>query len=268
MTGDDSSVSATRSNGHLTVTAGGSVAVITIDRPEKHNALDAAAWPALRAILADLAADGRTRAVVLTGAGDRAFSAGGDIEGFAELADIPTRRAFQADALATFAAIEECPLPVIAAVNGLALGGGCELALACDVVMASSSARFGMPEAGVGLVPGFGVLRAPEVIGRQWTKLMVFAGEQVDADTAARIGLAQKVVAPGDLLREAGQLALRMAAAAPLAVSVGKKLVNRGVDRGDFAWSLEAISLLMGSDDVAEGIRAFAQRRQPQFEGH
>jgi enoyl-CoA hydratase len=124
-----------------------------------------------------------------------------------------------------------------------------------------------MPETAVGLVPGFGVLRAPSVIGRHWTKLMMFGGERVDAATALRIGLAQKVVPAADLMPVARELAGRMAAAAPLAVATGKALVNRGVDRGEYDHSTAALTVLHGTADAAEGIAAFTGKRPPRFEG-
>jgi enoyl-CoA hydratase len=250
----------------LRVEAADGIATLTIDVPAKLNAMGRSFWPELRDALAALEADG-TRAVVITGAGDRAFSAGGDIAGFAELSGTAAKRDFQRDCMRTFAAVEESPLPVIAAVNGYALGGGCELAMACDVAIAADTAVFGMPEAAVGLVPGFGVLRAPAVIGRQWTKLMVFAGERVDAPTALRIGLVQKVVPAAELAAAARELAGRMAAAAPLAVAAGKALVNRGAERGEFEHSTAALTALHGSEDAEEGVRAFVEKRPPRFRG-
>lgn len=251
----------------ISVKDDGPVAVIHLDRPEKLNALTAAFWPQMRDALARLEASGTTRAVVLSGAGDRAFSAGGDIAGFGELEGTAAKRAFQADCLRTFAAIEESPLPVIAAVNGYAFGGGCELALACDLVLASERAAFAMPEAGIGLVPGFGVLRGPAVMGRHWTKWMVLAGERLDAATAERVGLVQKVVAHDALLDEAVAVGERIAGAAPLAVRVGKNMINRGVDRGETGYSLEAVTLLQETADTAEGIAAFTEKRPPRFDG-
>ncbi|MDN5919112.1 MAG: enoyl-CoA hydratase/isomerase family protein [Pseudonocardia sp.] len=245
----------------------GAVALFVIDAPEKLNAMGTTFWPELRDALSTCEADDRVRAVVITGAGEKAFSAGGDIASFAELGDAAAKRAFQQECMRTFAAVEESPLPVIAAVNGYAMGGGCELALACDVVLAADTARFGMPETAVGLVPGFGVLRAPSVIGRHWTKLMMFAGEKVDADTAVRIGLAQKVIPAAELMAEARKLAERMGAAAPLAVATGKNLVNRGVDRAEFDHSTAALTVLHSTRDAAEGIAAFVGKRPPRFEG-
>ena len=245
----------------------GPITVLTIDAPARMNAMGRTFWPELREALAACETDGRTRAVLVTGAGTKAFSAGGDIASFAELRDVTAKRTFQRDCMRTFAAVEESPLPVIAAVHGYAMGGGCELALACDIVIAADTALFGMPETAVGLVPGFGVLRAPAVIGRQWTKLMMFAGERVDAATALRIGLVQKVVPAAELPAAARAVALRVAAAAPLAVATGKALVNARVERGEFDHSTAALTALHGTADAAEGIRAFLGKRAPVFEG-
>jgi enoyl-CoA hydratase len=243
------------------------IAVLTIDDPTKLNAMGRTFWAEMRDALSTLERDGRTRAVIITGAGEKAFSAGGDIASFASLTDITAKREFQQDCMRTFAAVEETPLPVIAAVNGYAMGGGCELALACDVVVAADNARFGMPEGAVGLVPGFGVLRAPSVIGRHWTKLMMFAGERVDAATALQIGLAQKVVPAESLMDTSREVAVRIAGMAPLALATGKNLVNRGVDRGEFDHSTAALTTLHATADAAEGIAAFVGKRAPKFEG-
>ena len=243
------------------------LAWLTMDDPARLNAMGPRFWPDLRDALARLEADPAVRAVVITGAGEKAFSAGGDIASFGELGDAGAKRAFQQDCMRTFAAVEESPLPVIAAVNGFAMGGGCELALACDVVLAADTATFGMPEASVGLVPGFGVLRAPSVIGRHWTKLMMFGGERVDAETAQRIGLVQRVHPAAELRSAALALASRMAGAAPLAVASGKNLVNAGVDRGEFDHSTAALTVLHSTADAGEGIAAFLAKRPPRFEG-
>lgn len=243
------------------------IAVLTIDNPAKHNAMGRGFWADLRDAFTALEADSRIRAVIVVGAGQRAFSAGGDIASFASLTDIAAKRAFQQDCMRTFAAVEESPLPVIAAVQGYALGGGCELALACDIVLAADNAIFGMPEGAVGLVPGYGVLRAPSVIGRHWTKLMCMAGERVDAQTARKIGLVQKVVSAGELMDVARETAARIAGVAPLALATGKSLVNRGVDRGEFDYSTGALTTLHATADAAEGIAAFVDKRAPKFEG-
>jgi enoyl-CoA hydratase len=252
---------------HFEAELHGPVALLRISRPGKLNALTAAFWPQLRALLDAAAEHPAVRAVVLTGSGDRSFSTGGDIVGFAELDSAAARRDFLDSCLRTFTAIEECRLPVIAAVNGWALGGGCELALACDIVLAAEHAAFGLPEASVGLVPGFGILRAPAVVGRQAAKLMVLAGERLSAQRAYELGLVQQVLPAGELVPAALRLGERIAARAPLAVEVGKRMVNRGVDRGETGYGVEAVAMLYATHDAAEGIQAFAERREPRFQG-
>ena len=201
---------------HFETELHGPVALLRISRPGKLNALTAAFWPQLRTLLDAAVAHPAVRAIVLTGSGDRSFSTGGDIEAFAGLDSAAARRDFLDGCLRAFTAIEECRLPVIAAVNGWALGGGCELALACDIVLAAERAAFGMPEASVGLVPGFGILRAPSVVGRQATKLMVLAGERLSAQRACELGLVQQVVPAAELVpeRAAARRADRRAGAA------------------------------------------------------
>lgn len=253
---------------HFDVELRGPVALVRIDRPEKLNSLANTFWPQLRGLLDALCGNATTRAVVITGSGDRAFSTGGDIAGFAELDTAVARREFMNECTKTFDAVEACPLPVIAAVNGWALGGGCELTFACDIVLAAESAVFGMPEAAVGLVPGFGVLRAPSVIGRQWTKFMVFAGERISAQRAYELGMVQRVLPDQELVPTALELGERIAAQAPLALSVGKRIINRGVDRGETGYTVEALTMLYSTRDAAEGIQAFVERREPRFEGH
>jgi enoyl-CoA hydratase len=249
----------------LKVIRDGSIATVWMDRPQKLNAMRRNFWPDLRAVFDALESDPAIRAVVITGAGDKAFSAGGDIASFRELGSLTAKRNFQLDAMKTFARVENSPLPVIAAVNGYALGGGCELTLACDIVIASERARFGMPEAALGLVPGYGILRAPDVIGRQMTKLMIFAKLQLDAARALQVGMVQEVVAPDALMPRALALAAEVAASSPIALEVGKKVVNRGTSFAEFDYATEALTVLQATDDTEEGTRAFLERRKPQF---
>lgn len=249
----------------LTVSERGPVAIVQLNRPHKLNALTSAFWPDMRTVLHALEDNRAVRVVVLTGAGDKAFCAGGDIADFQNLKTLEQRRAYQIDAMRTFSAIEESPLPIIAAVNGWALGGGCELTLACDMAVASERAVFGMPEAALGLVPGFGVLRAPEVIGRPLAKLMIMSGERLNAQQALAAGLVQRVVPHDELLTTVLDLAGRIAKQSSLAHAVGKKLINRGIQRADFDYSAEALTVLQSSEDTREGISAFLQKRTPQF---
>jgi enoyl-CoA hydratase len=249
----------------LLVERDGHIAVVTIDRPAKLNTMTPGFWPGLRAVFASLEADASVRAVVITGAGGRAFSAGGDIGTLDLLGDIVARRTYQIDAMQAFMAVERSPLPVVAAVNGIALGGGCELTLACDIVIAADHAVFGMPEAGLGLVPGYGVIRAAEKIGRSMTKLMVMARRRIDAATALRVGLVEEVVPAAQLMEHARALAHEIAESSPLALDVGKRIIDRGLSNADFDYATEALTVLQAAPDVREGTRAFLEKRKPQF---
>ncbi len=233
------------------------VATLTIDRPDKLNSVQWRFWNDLQEALATCEKDGETRFVILTGAGGKAFCAGGDIVEFSEMAGLDTMRAFQTDAMAGFAAIERSPLTVMAAVNGLAMGGGCELALACDFAIASDNASFAMPEARLGLVPGFGAIRAPDAIGRAMAKFMVATGERISAQRAYEVGLVQKVVPQADLMAEAMALATRAASFSPLALTVGKRLMNRQMDQASFDYSTEAITVLQASPERNAAVAAF-----------
>ena len=251
--------------GYLALNSDGHVATITIDRPEKLNALSNRFWGDLRTALAQLAGDGSTRVVIITGAGDKAFSAGGDIEGFSKMHGQDEMRRFQIDAMEGFDAVERSPLIVIAAVNGYALGGGCELTLACDIVIASENAKFGMPESALGLIPGFGAIRAPSVIGAHNTKYLVATCDHIDARRAYEIGLVQKVVSKADLMDEARSIAAKIAGNSPLALAVGKRLIGYDIDRRSIDYSVEAITVLQDSDDRKEGVAAFLEKRPPRF---
>ena len=251
--------------GYLAVERSNHVATVLMERPEKLNAMTPSFWRDLREVLDLLTADGETRAVVITGAGEKAFSAGGDIVGFTELKTIEDMRSYQIDAMSAFAHVERCPLMVISAVNGLAFGGGCELVLASDIVIASETATFALPEAALGLVPGFGALRSPDVIGRQMTKFLIATGDVIDARRALEIGIVQLVVAKHELLTQARALAVRIAARSPLALSVAKRMVNRTIDHASQDYSVDEITKLQASEDRAEGIEAFLLGRAPIF---
>lgn len=251
--------------GELVVATDEHVATIRIARPDKLNALTARFWHDLPAVLDRLAANEHVRVVIVTGSGEHAFSAGGDIPGFLALTSIADIVAYQEAAMAAFRAIEQAPWPVIAAVNGIAFGGGCELMMACDMALAADHARFALPEARLGMVPGFGALRAPEVIGRAMTRYLVSSGDSIDAGRALAIGLVQWVVAPDRLVAEATALARRIAAQSPNAVSVGKRMVNRSIDDDAVAASIQDLTALQASADRATGIAAFLARQPARF---
>jgi enoyl-CoA hydratase len=236
------------------------VAVLTMSRPEKLNAMDQTWFRELVEVMGAIGVDDDVRAVVLTGEG-RAFSAGGDIDMFAGLAGDVTRvRPHLKLVYDAFAAVERCAVPVVAAVNGLAYGGGTELALACDVVLAAESARFSFKEATVGLMPGYGIVRGPDVLGRHWTRYLALTGRVVDAVRAERAGLVQEVHPDDDLLPAAVALAAEMAAHSSLAVRVGKAFVNRDAV-GGFNESVEAIALLFGTPEHRDAVTAFRAAR-------
>ena len=255
----------------LTIERDGPVAVITLNRPKVLNALNAQMVSELRDALTHIEADDAARAVVLTGAGDRAFAAGADI---AELNAIPSAlrgadvaRAGQALTLQ----IERLRLPVIAAVNGFALGGGCELAMACDIRIASENARFGQPEVNLGLMPGFGgSQRTRSIIGRGMAMYLCLSGEPIDAREALRCGLVEKVVAPAELLSEAKRIAGVIASRGPLAVAATKRAIDGGAGLTiESGLELEALNFgtLIDTSDFAEGTKAFLEKRPARFSG-
>jgi enoyl-CoA hydratase len=246
------------------------VYLLTINRPKQLNALSPAVLGDLARALVELNANGDTRALLVTGAGERAFVAGADIAAMSAMSGMQGRE-FALEGHATLRALELAPFPVIALVNGYALGGGCELALACDFIVASPSAVFGQPEVNLGIVPGFGgTQRLARLVGKAMALEMICTGRQVKADEALRIGLVNHVV-PAAELRDKGLELARMAAAkAPLAVKMAKHLVQRGQDidlANANAMEADVFGLLFGTDDRREGMEAFLGKRPPSFGG-
>jgi enoyl-CoA hydratase/carnithine racemase len=236
---------------------------LTIDRPDKLNAMTRGFFGELAAAVAAADEDRAVRTIVIHGAG-RCFSVGGDIDGFGELTDAADRRAYVQEATRAFRAVEECSKPVIAAVHGHALGGGCELTLFSDLVVADETARFGLPEASVGLVPGPAVVRAPRHLSLHTLKYLIFTGTVLDAEAAQRLGLVNEVVPAGDHVARAAELAAIVAARSPLALATAKAFLNAdGWERLPHA--VDMVALLQGSEDVAEGIAAFVGKRAPVF---
>jgi enoyl-CoA hydratase len=237
---------------------GDGTAIVWLDRPDKLNAMGPTFFAELPLVLSELDDDPGVEVCILSGRG-RAFSAGGDIASFDALSDVESYRRHIRRVYAAFHAVEQCEVPVIGAVNGIAYGGGTELALACDLVIASDRARFAFREATVGLMPGYGVVRGPDVIGRHWTRWLALTGDIVDAETALRIGLVQRVVADDELLDEARAVAGRIRANATMAVRVGKQFINRSTHDG-FGESVEATALLFTTADHKRRIREFLER--------
>jgi len=249
--------------GMMSLRVDDSVAIVTLDRPQKLNALTNAFWTDLMALLADAELSYEVRVLVFHGSG-KAFSAGGDIEEFGNLGDVPARRRYQERAFSAFRALETFPKPTIAAVHGYALGGGCELTMVCDIVVADSTARFGTPEASIGLMPGLGVVRGLANTNLHWMKYMVFTGAKLDAEEARLAGLVNLVSESGAHLEVALGLARTVAAMPAVALEVAKRILNRGSGEG-YDYALEATALLHSTADQHEGVSAFKERREPRF---
>jgi enoyl-CoA hydratase len=245
------------------------VAILTLDRPEALNALNAGVFDALEAAFTDLAKDSTLRAVILTGAG-KAFAAGADIKAMADFTP-PQARAFARRGQQVLDLIENFPRPVIAAVNGFALGGGCELAMACDLRIASEKAKAGQPEVNLGVTPGFaGTQRLARLVGRSQAKYLLFTGEIISAERALGIGLFDEIVPPDQLLPRCLEIAQTIGAKGPLAVSYCKHAVNVGVEatlaQGEHL-EAELFAQTFATADQKEGMQAFIEKRPAAFRG-
>lgn len=245
------------------------VGVITLDRPDALNALNGAVIEAFDVQLDAVVADSGIRALVVTGAG-RAFVAGADIGEMKGMTPLEAE-AFSGRAHAVFGRLESLSIPVIAAVNGFALGGGCELALACDWIYASTKAKIGQPETKLGLIPGFGgTSRLVRRVGLAWAKELVLVAEPIGADEAARIGLVNRVFEPAELLPAAIAAGAAVAARGPVATRIAKEVMQQGQDadvRSAHALEQRAFGLSFASDDRVEGTAAFTEKRDPNFKG-
>ena len=245
-----------------------SIATLTIDRPQVKNALDLQTVAEVRAALQALAADAAVGVLIVTGAGDAAFVSGADIN------DIRARgrdEGLAAINSSLFAEVERFPRPTIAAVNGYALGGGCELALACDIRIASDMAKFGQPELGLGIIPGAGATqRLPRIVGFGRAKHLILTGEIIDAKQALDIGLVTVLAPPGQLQLRARELAKKILRQGPLAARLAKLSLNASarvdLDSGLLIETL-AQALCYSSDDKMEGTTAFLEKRKPKFSG-
>jgi len=246
------------------------IALITINRPDKLNALNDQVMAELADVAQRLATDDAIRGAILTGAGPKAFVAGADIGDLAKQGPFDGKaRALRGQAV--LRRLETCGKPVIAAVNGFALGGGCELAMACHLRIASENAKFGQPELKLGIAPGYGgTQRLPRLVGKGVALQLILTGETIDAREAHRIGLVNKVVPSAELLAAAEQLVRAILAMGPLAVRLALEAVDQGLEMSlDEGLLLEAnhFGLLAATRDMKEGLGAFLEKRAPKFEG-
>ena len=245
------------------------VAVITLHRPDKLNAINTQVLADLNRAFRQARADDNVRGVVLTGSGEKAFAAGADIAQFAELDALEGHR-FALRGQSVFNTIEGLPKPVVAAVNGFALGGGCELALACHLRVASDNAQFGQPEVNLGIIPGYGgTQRLPRVVGLGIATEMILTGDRITAQRAYEIGLVNHVVTPDALVDFAKSLVVKIASKAPLAVAMSLNAI-RAVDLPQ-PQGLQLEAALFGqacsTDDFREGVHAFLNKQKPEFSG-
>lgn len=246
------------------------IAVVTVDRQDKLNALNAEVVGEIGEVFESLQDDDKVRGVILTGAGNKAFVAGADIGELATMNSVSGVRVSR-DGQRVFRLIERSPKPVLAAVGGYALGGGCELAIACHMRIASEKARFGLPEVGLGIIPGYGgTIRLARLIGLGRAIEMTLTGDMMDAKRALDVGLVSAVVEPDALLDEAKALLRKVTKNGPVAIRMALESIYRGLDTStaealDFESAL--FGLLASTDDMKEGMGAFLEKRKPDFRG-
>ncbi|MCL6436987.1 MAG: enoyl-CoA hydratase/isomerase family protein [Rubrobacteraceae bacterium] len=247
----------------------GGIAVLTVDRQDKLNALNPQVVEEIGQALLD-SGNKEVRAIIVTGAGERAFVAGADIAAMSEMDPIEAKR-FAETSNAAMALLDRSPIPTIAAVNGFALGGGCEIALACDIRVASENAVFGFPEVSLGIIPGMGgTQRLPRLIGPGLAKELIFTGRRITAAEAKEIGLVNRVVPQGEALDAARSIASEIAGNGPLAVRHAKAAANKALEVdliSGLDYESDQFALLFSTRDAKEGMRAFVEKREASFEG-
>ena len=250
----------------------GLAAIITIDRPKALNALNTATLDELADALAEAAGFEDLRALIITGSGHKAFVAGADISEMCEMSTVEAED-FALQGQEVFNGIEHFPAPVIAAVNGFALGGGTELAMACDLILCASNAVFGQPEVKLGVIPGFGgTQRLARLVGAMRAREIIFTGRNVPAAEAVDIGLALEVLPEGvDVVEAAMELATRIARVGPVAVRLAKRSINENVDSAlpvALAAERTLFAMCMSTEDQSEGMDAFLNKRKAEFQGY
>ncbi len=246
------------------------VAIITIDRPKVLNALNDETVMELHHCVDEIAKDREIRCVVLTGGGEKSFVAGADIGELAKC-DVVSGKATCVKGQDLFFKIENLAQPVIAAVNGFALGGGCELAMACDIRLASQKAKIGQPEVSLGIIPGYGgTQRLAKIVGPGKAKQLIYTGDHIGAEEAYRIGLVDEVYSPEELMPKAKEMAQKIASKGPLAIKAAKEAINTGLYvnlRAGCELEGTLFAGICASEDKAEGTKAFLEKRKPEFKG-
>ncbi|MBC2716465.1 MAG: enoyl-CoA hydratase/isomerase family protein [Desulfobacteraceae bacterium] len=247
------------------------IATVTINRPKSLNALNTEVLNEIFQTVESVAANEEIRVLILTGSGEKAFVAGADIT---ELAELNTLQAkfFVANGHKTMAALQDLAIPVIAAVNGFALGGGLELALSCDFIYASENAKFGLPEITLGLIPGFGgTQRLSRIIGKNMAKEMIFTGKMISAQEASQMGFVNLVVPAEKLMESVTKTARAIASKGKVSLNMAKQTINQGLDvdlQTGCKTEIDAFALCVASEDAQEGTRAFLEKRKPDFRGN
>jgi enoyl-CoA hydratase len=247
------------------------VAVVTINRPTKLNALNKATLSELHSAFASLNADKNVRAIVLTGSGEKAFVAGADIAEFADFSVEQGRELASQGQELVFDFIEKCTTPVIAAINGFALGGGLELAMSCHFRLASDNAKMGLPEVTLGVIPGYGgTQRLPQLVGKGRAMELILTANMLSAQEALDCGLVNKVVAQSELLELAKSLAEKISKNSPVAIQHAIQAVNASFDKNQngFATEINSFGTCFGTADFKEGTNAFLEKRKPDFQGN
>ncbi len=257
------------SKGSVDYVVAGEIATVAVDHPPV-NALNEALWIRIGEIFEEISLREDVKVVIVTGAGEKAFVAGADIT------ELGAKERFSGEAYARLCQeslnkVEFCPQPVIAAINGFALGGGCELIMACDIRIASEKARIGVPEINLGIIPGAGgTQRITRIVPKGYAKLMVLSGDMIPAEEALRIGLVDRMVPPENLEEETRALAEKLAAKAPVALRIAKKAVNEGI-MGSLREGLNIEAVYFGqlcaTEDKNEGVDAFLKKRKPTYKG-
>lgn len=247
------------------------VGIITVNRPEKRNALDLFTRQEIRQVLNEVERDQDIRVLIITGAGDKAFISGADIKDFVNFTPLNMYEYVSTLGQQLYNDIERLDIPVIAMINGYCLGGGCELAIACDIRIASEQAKFGQPEILLGFIPGGGATqRLSRLIGSGWAKILIYSGEMIDAKEAERIGLVDRIVPHGELEKIVMELAKKISEKSPIAIRMAKKAINASVESPQamgLAYEAMVEGLCFTTEDHKEGINAFLEKRRPNFTG-